>query len=600
MNFIMKKYQIIASCLLASVLWSCNTLDIPNLTSYDANSVWNNDELATAYITNIYPTVFTNWDTSWEQNSEQVNGMPFYLGVITMTSGDSYKKWHYTAIRNLNEAIVRLPDGNISDGVKKSLMAQALFLRAALYFDMVIHHGGMPIIKTPQTMGVDDLNVPRNSSAECFDFILKDIDDAITGLPAKILSSAADYGRIDQVYAKAFKAKVQLYKASPLFNPQNPWTNPRWAEAYTAAKEAYDFAVANDAALVASYDDIFLKEGGPETLLAVINQYPNKTEAWANYLRPQSLTVGQIQRGPTWDMIKSFPMADGKTWDDPTGKYHVASEEVLMQNFWKNRDPRFYSSILCPGQEFPVVGTPPGYRQYTALGIAVEEDGYGTNPNSGGASTTKNGSFTGMFIRKAIDLSNPAETVDRGGMDRPVMRFAELMFIYAEAANETGHSDVSIQMLKDIRKRAGIEPGDDGNYGLPAAPTREQIRDLILYDRNIELCFEGHRFYDLRRTRKMMDKLAGLKKYGLESIAINPDGTDMPINTAKDKATRFELGPEDFRYVKQIVPQDPNAENTFVVTEGFYFFPIQQVKLDENPALQQNNTWGGPFNPALE
>ncbi|MDR0892499.1 MAG: RagB/SusD family nutrient uptake outer membrane protein, partial [Mediterranea sp.] len=378
-----------------------------------------------------------------------------------------------------------------------------------------------------------------------------------------------------------------------------PYDNAYWAEAYTAAKEAYDFAKAHGSALTASYDNIFLVEGGPEVLFAVINSYPSKTGSWDWYLRPQSLSTGQIQRGPTWDMIKSFPMADGKTWDDPTGKYYVSSEALLMQSFWKNRDPRFYSSVTCPGQLYPVAGRDASFRIYTALGLADDADAYGTNPHSGGAVSTKNDSYGGFFVRKAIDFSLTPDQSDEYSIDCVKMRFAELMFIYAEAANENGHSDVAVQMLKEIRQRAGLEAGDDGNYGLPANPTRDQIRDLILAERNTELCFEGFRFWDLRRTRHL-DKLYGLQKFGLESIAINADGSEMDINDAKAKAKAFELTPDNFKYVKQMCPYTPSAENTFVVNESFYFFPIQQTLLDENPNLEQNNTWGGTFDPTME
>ena len=580
-----------------SFLLGCDTLDIENLSDYDANSVWNDEALATAYVTDLYATVFTNWDTGADQNSEQLTGMPFYANVITI-SGSGYKKWNYTVIRKINEAVQRVEQGDLPDNVKQSLTAQALFMRAYVYFEMVVYHGGVPYIKVPQDKDKDDLYVKRNTTAECYDFIIQDLDDAINGLPDKIAASSNDYGRIDKAYAKAFKAKVLLYKASPQFNPKSPYTNPYWTDAYNAAKEAYDWAKDHGSALTSSYDDIFLKEGGTEVLFAVINEYPNKTGSWDWYLRPQSLSTGQIQRGPTWDMVKAFPMADGKRFDDPSGKYYVNSENVLMQSFWKNRDPRFYSSILCSGQKFPVAGTPAGYRQYTALGLADDADAYGTNPNSGGATTTKNDAFGGFYVRKAIDLSLTPDITDQYSVDCIKMRFAELMMIYAEAGNETGHLDVTVEMLKEIRKRAGIEDGD-GNYGLPASPTREELRQIILDERNIEFCFEGHRFWDLRRTRNMMI-LSGLQKYGLESIAINPDGTDMPINAAKEKAANFELTPDDFRYVKQRVPYNPNAENTFVVEESFYFFPLQQTVLDENENLEQNNTWGGTFNPALE
>jgi len=593
----MKKYFIIINCFLVSFLLGCDTLDIENLSDYDANSVWNDEALATAYVTDLYATVFTNWDTGADQNSEQLTGMPFYANVITI-SGSGYKKWNYTVIRKINEAVQRVEQGDLPDNVKQSLTAQALFMRAYVYFEMVVYHGGVPYIKVPQDKDKDDLYVKRNTTAECYDFIIQDLDDAINGLPDKIAASSNDYGRIDKAYAKAFKAKVLLYKASPQFNPKSPYTNPYWTDAYNAAKEAYDWAKDHGSALTSSYDDIFLKEGGTEVLFAVINEYPNKTGSWDWYLRPQSLSTGQIQRGPTWDMVKAFPMADGKRFDDPSGKYYVNSENVLMQSFWKNRDPRFYSSILCSGQKFPVAGTPAGYRQYTALGLADDADAYGTNPNSGGATTTKNDAFGGFYVRKAIDLSLTPDITDQYSVDCIKMRFAELMMIYAEAGNETGHLDVTVEMLKEIRKRAGIEDGD-GNYGLPASPTREELRQIILDERNIEFCFEGHRFWDLRRTRNMMI-LSGLQKYGLESIAINPDGTDMPINAAKEKAANFELTPDDFRYVKQRVPYNPNAENTFVVEESFYFFPLQQTVLDENENLEQNNTWGGTFNPALE
>ena len=78
-------------------------------------------------------------------------------------------------------------------------------------------------------------------------------------------------------------------------------------------------------------------------------------------------------------------------------------------------------------------------------------------------------------------------------IDYILMRFAEVMFIYAEAANETGHSETAVEMLKQIRKRAGIEAGNDGLYGLKVG-NRDEIRQAILDERNIELCFEGHRF----------------------------------------------------------------------------------------------------------
>lgn len=591
----MKKYLISTCFLAASLLAGCN-LDVRNMTDYDADLVWRDPALATAYINGLYG-VFGNSNAWADQNSEQITGIPFYVGQITI-SGGGYKNWNYATVRRINEAIVQLDASDMDDEVRTSLSAQALVMRALVYYSMVNYHGGVPYLKAPQDRYKDDLFPPRNSTADCFKFIIEDIDAAMAGLPDVIAASSDDYGRIDKVYAKAFKAKVLLLKASPQFNPSKPYDNAYWQEAYTAANEAYTFAREKGKALTPNYDDIFIKEGGTEPLMVVINQYPDKTTGWDNSIRPMSL-CNDGGSHPTWDMVKAFPMADGKKFDDPTGKY-VVTEDELMQSFFANRDPRFYSSILCPGQEYPVAGTASGYRQYTALGVVERVDAYGVNPDAGViANTTQMDRGAGLFIRKAADMSLTQVNVRQTGTDFIVMRLAELMLIYAEAANETGHSDVTVQMLKDIRHRAGIEPGDDGNYGLPASPSREELRGLILDERNVELCFEGHRFWDLRRTRNL-DVLKGLQKYSLESIAINPDGTDMPIAEAFAKGQAFELTPEDFRYDRLRVPYNPNAENTFVVEDTFYFFPLQQSVLDENDNLEQNNNWGGTFNPTME
>lgn len=588
---------IFLSSIAAFTLNSCNTLDIKNTTSYDADQVWQDKSLSTAFVTNLYMQVFPNWSSSIDNNSEQMSGMPFYEGTITLTSS-SYKKWDYTNIRLINEAIQELENGTLDATTKNSLLGQVYFLRAYVYTWMVIYHGGVPYITKPQDKDVDDLMVKRNSTAECFQYIVADIDKAISLLPAKIKSSSSDYGRIDQCFAKSFKAKVLLYKASPQFNPSNQYGNAYWNEAYTAAKEAYDFCLSQGAALTTNYADTWLIEGGNEVIFAVINSNPNRVVTnWENGIRPMSLSRGSTSNPPTWNLVKSFPMLDGKAYNDPTGKYYQKDENALLQSFWKNRDPRFSSSILCNGELYNVAGTKEGYRQYTAVGVADDDDCYGTNP-AAGKNPTNNDYYTGFFVRKASDVSLTQDKVRTYDKDFVVMRFAEVMMIYAEAANETGHSDAAVSILKQIRQRAGIEAGSDGMYGLKVS-SREEIRQAILDENNIEFCFEGHRFWDMRRTRNLM-QLNGLEKFGVEAIAINADGTDMDMETARTKAAAFELKPENFRYVIHQVPLTPNAEKQFVIKESFYFFPIQEVKILENSNLEQNKDWGGTFNPTME
>lgn len=576
---------------------SCDTLDIDNLETYDESMVWHDANLASAYVNNLYAECFTNWSVSADGNSDILTGMPWYLGTITET-GSSYKKWTYTEIRHINEAIKRLEASTELDkSLANNLLGQAYFMRAYMYYWMVLHHGGVPYIKVPQDKDKDDLFVKRNTTPECFQFMVEDLDKAISMLPAKIAGSSSDYGRIDQCFAKAWKAKTLLLKCSPQFNPTHPYDNAYWSEAYAAAKEAYDFCVANGIALTERYADIWLQEQGPEVVFPVVNKNPNRVSGWASATRPASISRGVNQSNPTWEFVKDFPMLDGKRFDDPSGKYYVGDENALLKSFWKNRDPRFNQVLFYNGSEYPVAGKPSGYRQYNALGISNADDQYGINP-AAHTNAVNNDVYSGFYNYKAADMTLTQATVLTYDIDYILMRFAEVMFIYAEAANEMGHSDVAIDMLKQIRKRAGIEAGADGLYGLSVG-SREAIRKAILDEREIELCYEGHRFWDLRRTRNMM-KLAGWTKHGIEAIAINPDGTDMDLNEAREKTNNYELTTADFRYIIHQVPYTEAAEREFVIEESFYFFPIQKVNLDENPNLEQNNNWGGTFNPTME
>ena len=595
----LNKFFAIASAVLVwgGLTTSCDTLDIDNLESYDESMVWGDLNLATAYINNLYAETFGNWSYSADSNSEQLTGMPWKLGTITETGGD-YKKWTYTEVRHINEGIKRLENSTELDKEKASnLLGQAYFMRAYTYYFMVLHHGGVPYIKEPQDKDKDDLFVKRNSTAECFQFMIEDLDKAISLLPEKNEASSAEYGRIDQCFAKAWKAKTLLLKCSPQFNPKNPYNNAYWAEAYAAAKEAYEFCVNHGVALTPDYADIWLKEKGPEVVFPVVNSNPNKTVYYETGLRPASVSRGTNANNPTWEFVKAFPMKDGKQFDDPTGAYYVANEAELMKSFWKNRDPRFKEVIMSNGDLYPVAGKPSGYRQYNALGISSGDDQYGINP-AAHTNAVNNDVYSGFYQMKGADNSLTQANILTYDIDFILMRFAEVMFIYAETANENGHSDVAIEMLKQIRKRAGIEAGADGLYGLKVG-SQEEIRKAILDERNIELCFEGHRFWDLRRTRNMM-QLKGQTKHGLEAIPVNADGSDMDLTEAKKKADKFELTTGDFRYSALQIPFNPNAEKEFIIDESYYFFPIQKVNLDENPNLEQNNNWGGTFNPTME
>ncbi|OYD43529.1 RagB/SusD family nutrient uptake outer membrane protein [Sphingobacterium cellulitidis] len=589
----MKKILLVAIGL-SAIFTSCkNVLDIEDLQSLDEEKVWKDPNLINAYMANLY-TVFGNWNTSADAYSEQLVGIPMQLNTITPTAGP-FKTWNYTNIRKINTAIQKVQEStSITEDVKNKTLGEAYFLRAYVYFDMLRLYGGIPYITIPQDAKTDDLNTPRNSTKETFDLLVKDLDEAIKLLPQTIEKSSSNYGRIDGNFAAAFKAKVLLYKASPQFNPSNPFNNAYWKEAHAANKTAYEQLIKNSYSLTPDYANITLQEKGPEVVFAVINTYPNKVANWDYGVRPGYESRGPAGAVPTWDFVKEFPMKDGKIYSDPTGKY-FKSDTDFLQSYWMNRDPRFDKSIVWNGKIYEVSGKA-GKRQYTSLGIADALDNFGINP-AAGINSTNQDRYSGFFILKNSKLSlKQTEVETQYDVDFVLMRLAEVMLNYAETANETGDLATAQDMLNQLRKRAGIEPGTDGKYGVTAS-NRDQMREAILAERNIELCFEGHRFWDLRRSNKLKTLDKGTK-YGVEAIAINADGSEMDIKQASTLAKTYQLKEANFKYSILQVPK--NGVKVSEVPDTYYFFPIQQSIIDRNPKVLQNKDWGGTFNPTME
>lgn len=589
----MKKifYIIIASVLITT---SCkNVLDIDDLNSLDEDKVWNDPSLVNAYLSNLYE-IFGNWSTTADNNSEQLIGISFPLDAVTVNT-TTYKAWDYATIRKINTAIYKINGSTmLAKENKDKALGQLLFMRAYMYFNMVKHHGGVPYITVPQDLVKDDLQVTRNSTKECFELMVKDLDDALALLPGTIAKTSEDYGRIDGNFVVAFKAKVLLYKASPQFNPSNPFGNAYWTEAHTANKAAYDRLKGNGYSLTSDYQNIALIEKGPEVVFAVINQYPNKVANWDNGVRPGSESRGPAAAVPSWDFVKAFPMKDGKLYNDPTSAYYKTDADFL-QSYWENRDPRFDQSIVWNGKLYEVSGKA-GKRQYTSVGVAPALDDFGVNPKANTPSENLN-RYSGFFILKNSKLSlKQTEVQTQYDVDYVVMRFAEVMLNYAETANETGDFNAAMEILKEIRIRAGIEAGSDGLYGIKAT-NKAGMRDAILAERNVEFCFEGHRFWDLRRMRRL-DVLNNKTKYGVEAIAINADGSEMDLTVAAGLAKTYQLKENQFKYIVRQVPNTGAKEN--ILPDSYYFFPILQSSIDKNPKLLQNKDWGGTFDPTLE
>lgn len=567
-----------------------NILEIEDIKNYSPELVWSDANLANAYMANLYD-MFGNWDTGADRTSQQIAGITWYADRITI-SNDEYKDWNYNRIRLINQAIQDVNSGTLAQDVKDNITGQAVFMRAFTYFNMVMYHGGIPYIKVPQDRYEDDLFVKRNTTSESFDMLIEDLDQAINLLPESISSGSGEYGKLDASFALAFKAKVLLYKASPQFNPTNQFNNSSWTAANSVNKQAYETLSSLGYGLEDVYSNIALDEGNRETVFAVINSYPNKSANWDYGVRPGSESRGPASACPTWEFIQEFPMLDGKLYNDPTSAYFLSDADFL-QNYWKNRDPRFDQSIVWNGKVYEVSGKA-GKRQYTSLGIAHELDDFGINPNAGINSTNLD-RYTGFFILKNSLLKLTQPEVQQYDVDFVLMRFAEVMLNYAETANETGDISTSRMILQKIRARAGLLPGTDGNFGI-VANTREEMREEILAERNIEFAFEGQRFWDLRRLR-MLDRLDGTTKHGVEAIAINESGAELSLAIGREMASNYSLQENNFKYQVLQVPR--SGVQSSVLPETYYFFPIQKEVLDRNKNLEQNIGWGGTFDPTL-
>lgn len=593
----MKKINIyLLACLLISLI-SCNDVldDVENLSAFEPSKVWSNEILANAYLNDLYAGTMP----SWPKNGHLVDecGPGIVANEMVTAQNNNFKPWTYSTIRKINILLQEIQTGTLEDDVKNNIIGQAHFLRAWHYFNMLKNYGGVPIIKIPQDLKDEEaLKVSRNSSLECFNFIIEDLDEALKHVPNR--STGENYGRIDKAAVYAFKTRVYLRKASPQFNPKNPYDNTYWKEAYDACVLAKTKLTEFGFALHGKYEELFSKEGNDECIMATVYINPGKTngrgENGARPLSESKNATGTDQ--PIWDMVEAFTMKDGKTIDDATSAYSYDTA-----NYWENRDPRFYANIVYNGALFELSGKA-GRRQYNTYdlvpsGIASHLDIFGDKQAHG---------RTGFYPMKGIEKSLLSTESFLNSTDWVEIRYAEILLNLAEAANETGKSSDALDLVKEIRKRAGIEAGTNNMYGVKTGLNREQVRDLILAERRVEFMYEGKRLQDLIRHRRW-HLLDGNRKYGLESflkqeflsgdtLMTNSDG--LYINKT-NTITRASFLPEDFEYKVREVLGDQNKE--MVVPEKYYFMPIRTTDIEKNENLEQTKGWDeGTFNPTLD
>ena len=399
----------------------------------------------------------------------------------------------YTRIRNCNFVINSIDElgTNVSADYKKTAKGQMHYLRAIQYFDLVRMYGGVPIVTTLSNATAEDESIkyPRASVTECVNQILSDLDAAASMLPNQW--NAANYGRVTRAAALAMKSRVLLTYASPLFNKD--WdnsTNDRWAKALeagltaetelTAAGYGLYGSSAKDWSNMFQIDNSFCKEAIMVKLLSPNNSVA-ENNGWEKTIRLSNQGGSGGIKAPK-EMIDLFPMADGSR--------ATAANGYDEFKFFLNRDPRFYRTFAFSGCKWGYKSNPTatvwGYRW--AYTTTAGKTAYGYSDN--------NDVNSPAFVRK---MSNTAmdNVFDYSGTDIFEYRYAELLLNIAECYAAQGNTSKCIEYLGKIRARVGIPAAN--NYGIGTLADKYAAIEACLYERRVELAYEGKRALDIQR-----------------------------------------------------------------------------------------------------
>lgn len=409
-------------------------------------------------------SIYNNDDNTWVVQRGQL--APENTGIAGTIWGRSYR-----SIRECNYALTHIDSVQMSDGKRALLRAELRFIRAYRYHDLIRNYGGVVLmgekVYNLEDNLTDEALFTRSSIKESLDYAVAELDAAAKDLPLANADKTWDLGRATKGAALALKARLLLYAASPLYNAGT------WANAAAAAKAVMDLNVYS---LAPNYSNLFLSSSSSEIIFErlytigarhvclEISNAPNGYGGWAG-------------NTPLQNMVDAYEMNNGKVITDATSGYNA-------QNPYANRDARFYATILYNGA---------AYRGST---IDIYTPG-GKDSKDGPSNwnTTKTGYYLRKFMNDNYPIDNPWNVA--GLQPWIYLRYAEVLLNYAEAQNEAVGPDGTVYAaVNQVRQRPTVN-----QPALPAGLTQIQMRDAIRRERQVELAFEEHRFYDVRRWR---------------------------------------------------------------------------------------------------
>ncbi|MFD2906876.1 RagB/SusD family nutrient uptake outer membrane protein [Sphingobacterium anhuiense] len=411
--------------------------------------------------------------------------------------------WSYIPIRTCNYFLENVDKAVMDETLKERYKAEVRFIRAYLYIPMVEKFGDIPLVTKVLTK--EESNVPRVAKKEVLDFLFKELQEVSAKLPA---SYSSEKGRITKGAALALQSRLYLM--------ENNWEQAArtakevmglgyalfhaGAESELNKKDNYtqfvDFENADDEKKfrlgLRSYEGIFHVENEGNSEVILDRQYIRVAQSQLNNtLLGEGAVGGWSSLTPTQNLVDLY--VNFKTGESikpvsaevRAANYAKADKTDFVKEF-KNRDPRFYASILFE--------TAP----WNAL---TKEGGYKFTWSSG----KSNMSITGYNFRKLVDPTSNRDQIDSYA-NVILIRYAEVLLNYAEAQNEKSGPDATVfDALDQLRVRAGLPKVDRGAYG-----SQGKLRELIRNERAVELVLEGVRYYDIRRWKTAPDVMKNI------------------------------------------------------------------------------------------
>lgn len=392
--------------------------------------------------------------------------------------------WYYRAIRNANQFLANVDRSPLGATEKSYAKAEARFIRALYYHELMKWFG--PLIISTDVMDPFAFKTTKREDLETtIRFIVNEFDEV--SQPGVLPTSwdNADYGRITRGAALAYKARTLLYGASPLY--KNNGSTVTWQEAADAAKAVMDL---NTYQLYIdptdpdkSYTRFFNERFNNESILQYLR--PDDNDLYHSFPAEDGWNVNkEVGTIPTQQLVDSYDMLDGT---QPILGYQSDNITPIInpaasydeQNPYANRDPRLKQTILYDGATWPRVNDVVNKKLDLSKPFRW---------------------LSGYYLVKYMDDRIDHQKGGKTSMNFQMMRYAEVLLNYAEAINEAADNgqnrQLAVTQLNAIRSRGGITGSlNASNF------TQAQLRERIRKERRVELTFEEHRFFDIRRWR---------------------------------------------------------------------------------------------------